>query len=111
RPMTEAPPAARDDSLGPRVAKVPAPRPPAAFEGTPAHSSGGPIVDLNTATIADLDALPGIGPAKARTIVNWRDQHGPFTSVDQLDEVPGIGPATIAGLRTRVSIGSERGGS
>lgn len=68
-------------------------------------------LDLNSATASQLDALPGIGPGKAETIVNWRNRHGPFRSVDQLDDVPGIGPATVAGLRARVEVKPDRGGS
>ncbi len=73
--------------------------------------SAGSKLDLNSATASQLDALPGIGPGKAETIVNWRNRHGPFSSIEQLDDVPGIGPATVAGLRARVEVKSDRGGS
>jgi len=56
-------------------------------------------VDLNTATVEQLDALPGIGPVTAQKIVDYRQEHGPFTSVDGLDAIPGIGPARIDELR------------
>ena len=61
-------------------------------------------VDLNRATAADLDALPGIGPVLAQRIVDYRQEQGPFTSVDQLDDVPGIGPALFAQLKKRVTV-------
>jgi competence protein ComEA len=56
-------------------------------------------VDLNSATVEQLDALPGIGPVTAQKIVDYRQTHGPFTSVDELDAIPGIGPARIENLR------------
>jgi len=56
-------------------------------------------LDLNTATAEQLDSLPGIGPATAQKIVDFRQAHGPFHSVDELDAVPGIGPARIAQLK------------
>jgi competence protein ComEA len=56
-------------------------------------------VDLNSATAEQLDALPGIGPVTAQKIVDYRQAHGPFTSVDDLDAIPGIGPARIENLR------------
>jgi len=65
--------------------------------------AGGPL-DLNTATVADLDALPGIGPVLAQRIVDHRTAHGPFRSVDQLDDVSGIGPAIFADLADRVRV-------
>jgi competence protein ComEA len=56
-------------------------------------------VDLNSATAEQLDALPGIGPVTAQKIVDYRQAHGPFTSVDDLDAIPGIGPSRIENLR------------
>ncbi|MGY1728957.1 ComEA family DNA-binding protein [Geodermatophilus sp. SYSU D01062] len=63
----------------------------------------GPL-DLNAATVADLDALPGIGPVLAQRIVDHRGQHGRFTSVEQLDDVPGIGPAVYGELADLVRV-------
>jgi competence protein ComEA len=72
--------------------------------GPSAGSAPGGLLNLNSATVAELDALPGIGPVLAQRIVDHRTQHGPFTSVDQLDDVSGIGPAIYADLVPRVTV-------
>lgn len=75
--------------------------------GAPAPGAGGAgsgLLDLNTATADELDALPGIGPVLARRIVAHRDELGPFRSVDQLEDVPGIGPAIAAELVELVTV-------
>lgn len=59
-------------------------------------------VDLNTASVAELTSLPGIGEALAQRIVAWREENGRFRSVDQLLDVSGIGPAKLRALRPRV---------
>ncbi|SDM70861.1 competence protein ComEA [Geodermatophilus siccatus] len=74
-----------------------------AADGPGAAGGGGPV-DLNAATAADLDALPGIGPVLAQRIVEHRERNGPFRSVEQLDDVPGIGPATYAELAELVTV-------
>ena len=58
---------------------------------------------LSSASVAELDALPGIGPVTAQKIVDYRAQHGGFGSVEDLDAIPGIGPARIEQLRDLVS--------
>lgn len=85
---------------------------PGASTGAPAAGGGAAVpgaapagpVDLNTATVAQLDALAGIGPVLAQRIVDYREQHGRFASVDQLDDVPGIGPALYARLKPLVTV-------
>lgn len=67
-------------------------------------SSDGELVDLNRADAAGLENLPGVGPATAASIVQFRDEQGPFQSVEDLLDVPGIGPAKLAGLSDRVVI-------
>jgi competence protein ComEA len=60
-------------------------------------------VNLNTADAAALDSLPRIGPALAQRILDWREQNGRFSSVEDLLDVPGIGQATLEGLRDLVT--------
>lgn len=62
-------------------------------------------VDVNAADSAALEALPGIGPSKAAAIIAYREQNGPFKTIDDLDKVEGIGPSTLANLRELVSFG------
>lgn len=74
--------------------------PDGAAPGSSVHA--GPV-DLNTATVSELDALPGIGPATASAIVAHRDEHGPFVTVGDLEAVRGIGPAKLAALQGLVT--------
>jgi competence protein ComEA len=68
--------------------------------GAPAPA--GPL-DLNRATVEQLDALPGVGPVTARRILDWRTAHGGFSSVDQLREIPGIGERKFSQLKDLVT--------
>ncbi|WP_258723717.1 ComEA family DNA-binding protein [Cellulomonas sp. NS3] len=78
---------------------------PAAPAGpaTDAAGSAGPL-DLNTADVTALDALPGIGPVLAGRILAWREEHGRFRSLDELAEVEGIGPALLERLAPAVRV-------
>jgi competence protein ComEA len=67
-------------------------------------AAGGQIVDINTATVADLDTLPGIGPALAQRIIDYRAQHGAFHSTDELRNVSGIGDAKFAEIKDLVTV-------
>src|SRR6188508_1276692 len=79
---------------------VPSRAPPgAAPDG---EASGGPV-HLNSATIEQLDALPGVGPVTAQKIVDYREKHGAFSSVRELDAIPGIGPARLEQLTELVA--------
>ena len=63
-------------------------------------------VNVNAASQQELEALPGIGPAKAKAIVEYRAQNGAFKSVDELKKVKGIGPAVLAKLKDQASVGA-----
>ena len=80
---------------GPAVAGVPG--------GTAPGSSGG-LININSASATELESLSGIGEVLAATIVEYRDQNGPFASVEDLMDVSGIGPATLEEIRDQVTV-------
>ena len=95
--------------------RVTLPRPHAGINLPIAGGSGGAgasgsatsaagIVDINSATLADLDALPGVGPSTAQAIIDYRVANGPYASVDDLLNVRGIGPSKLAAMRARVRV-------
>lgn len=71
---------------------------------TPGRAAG---IDLNTATAAQLELLPGVGPTLAARIVQDRQANGPFKSVDDLDRVKGIGPGIVEKVRLLARASSE----
>lgn len=102
-----APAPGQPSALGSSVAsgstptsKAPPPRPGSGS----VKPKAGEAVNLNTATVQELDALPGVGPVTAAAIVAWRQANGKFTSVDQLADVEGIGPARLEKLRALVRV-------
>jgi len=68
------------------------------------HVSGGRI-NINTATVEELDTLPGIGPTTAQNIFNYRLEHGPFQSIQDIQNVPGIGPVTYDAIKDLIMVG------
>ena len=87
-------------------AEPPAPDPAAeeaGEDGRPDSLLPGEVIDVNSADVYDLDRLPGIGPSKAEAILAYREEHGPFQSVDELLNVSGIGEVTLENLRPYVS--------
>ena len=74
----------------------------------PAVSRGGGesdgMVNLNTATVEELETLPGIGPVYAQRIIAYRNEHGPFTDPAQIMEVQGIGPARYEQIKSRITV-------
>ena len=78
--------------------------PVARGSGAPAAGEPSSPVNLNTADEAALDALPGVGPATAKNILDWREANGRFTAVEDLLSVTGIGEKTLAELRDLVTV-------
>ncbi|HWI65758.1 MAG TPA: helix-hairpin-helix domain-containing protein [Symbiobacteriaceae bacterium] len=84
--------------------------PPAPVQAAPVKATGSSPaaakgkVNLNTASAAQLDALPNVTPAVAKNIVEYRSKHGAFKTIEELDKVSGIGPATIEKLRPYLSL-------
>jgi competence protein ComEA len=91
-----------------KAGEAPQPAGPAGATGgggaATAPGSAGAPVNLNTATAAELESLPRIGPALAERIIAWRTENGPFRLVDELLSVPGIGDAILAGLEGLVTL-------
>ena len=75
-----------------------------AARGEQARAVPGTPVSLNTADLAALDTLPGVGPVLAQRILDWRTAHGRFTSIDELGEVSGIGEKLLAQLSPLVTL-------
>lgn len=89
QPAAPSPPMAREATYAPV----------ATTESAPAQESQARVVNINTATAAELEAVPGIGPATARAIVEHRTRHGAFQRIEDLTAVSGIGPKTLEKLR------------
>ncbi len=88
------------ESSPPPVASASAPNASAASD-----TSASGRVNINTASASELEQLPNIGPTTAKRIVDYRDDHGPFMSIEDLRSVRGIGPATYADLEPYISVG------
>jgi competence protein ComEA len=72
--------------------------------GSSGGGSVGGLIDINTADAAALDSLPGVGPVLAQRILDWRAQHGRFSSVDELGEVTGIGDKILSQISPKVRV-------
>jgi competence protein ComEA len=90
---------------GERV-RVPSQRPTAAPppQGSTAPAAESGLINLNWATQAELESLPGIGPEMAKRILDYRDQNGPFDNIEAIQQVSGIGPATYARIQDLITV-------
>ncbi len=92
----------------PRLGKTPPPSPTpiaASLSGsTESGQLGHGLININTASAAELDALPGIGPVYAARIIAYREDHGPFSSPADIVQVKGIGTATYEKLKSRITV-------
>ena len=75
-----------------------------AASGTAGPAAAGAKVNINTASLEELGTLPRVGPVTAQRILDWRKEHGAFTSVDELDAVDGIGPKLMESLKDLVTV-------
>ncbi len=93
------------------ASKLPTPLPasPADLENPETHETPAAAdlpLNINTATLEQLDMLPGIGPEKARRIIDYRETYGPFATVEAIQKVSGIGPATFEKIKALITIAS-----
>lgn len=65
-------------------------------------------VNINTATQSELEAVKGLGPAKAKAIISYREANGKFKSLDELDKVKGFGKSSVDKLKDELSVGAEK---
>ncbi|OFW78034.1 MAG: hypothetical protein A2201_12950 [Alicyclobacillus sp. RIFOXYA1_FULL_53_8] len=108
--LIPAPDVASPNSVAPSsLAPGATPTAPAGAADSPSTSSTTARIDINTATQATLETLPGIGPSRAAAMIQYRQQHGGFKSADELQNIPGIGPKTWAKLAPYVYIQSSHG--
>lgn len=77
---------------------------PVALPDTGTNQDGGTRININLATAAELESLPGIGPSLAEKIIAYREQNGPFLDIEELLEVSGIGPAKLTQIRDLITI-------
>ena len=76
-------------------------------EGTPSSLAGVDLVNINTATLDELDKLPGIGPTTAQKIIDYRNENGSFVQIEDIVNVSGIGSATYENIKDLITVGNE----
>ena len=76
-------------------------------EGTPSPLAGEELIDINTASLEELDTLPGIGPTTAQKIIDYREENGRFEAIEDIVNVSGIGAATYEEIKDLITVGDE----
>ncbi len=77
---------------------------PAAGAAAAAVPSAGGLVNINTASVAELEELDGVGPATAQAIIDYRTEQGPFGAIEDIMNVPGIGDAKFAAMKDSITV-------
>jgi len=103
-PMTPAAPAVPGKPAMPSTPSMPTMPAKPAMPSTPAMPAATSAIDINSADTAQLESLPGIGPAKSKAIIDYRTQNGPFQNAADLEKVPGIGPKTMEQLAPLIMV-------
>ena len=67
-------------------------------------STNGELININTATLEELDSLPGIGPTIAQRIIDYRNENGPFSTIEEIMDVSGVGPATFDEIENMITV-------
>jgi competence protein ComEA len=73
-------------------------------EGTPSSLAGEELIDINNASLEELDKLPGIGPTTAQNIIDYREENGPFARIEDIVNVSGIGSATYEDIKDLITV-------
>ena len=84
-----------------------APQPPQDNQPPPARSTTTVLININSASVEELDTLPGVGPVTAEKIIAYREEHGPFPTIEAILDVSGIGPVKFEGMKDLITVGGN----